>query len=299
MATEAQLRALARANPNINVRGRTAAPGGRRSSVVASSMPTPQLGNSNPNSRSPSPVSIVSLNSMQSIRKEGTGNVMSAENKPYRHPQGTYEGESNINLVPHGKGTYFYKNGDIFSGTWHNGIREGYGCMTYTSGERYSGEYHLSLAHGQGKYEFQNGDVYQGGFKQGRMHGEGVYSYKSGDEYQGRFVKGTKCDKEAVFKYKNGDKYTGRFHENVPYGRGRLWLAKSLTPKEVWNGKLIEIDPRPSQQGAYLNFREEDDIPHEYLEMDVESASNSDEDDDDMSSKASTRSVYTASSSIK
>lgn len=32
---------------------------------------------------------------------------------------------------PHGKGTYHWKNGDLYEGTWENGKRQGSGGMTY------------------------------------------------------------------------------------------------------------------------------------------------------------------------
>jgi hypothetical protein len=90
-----------------------------------------------------------------------------------------------------------------------------------------------------------------------------------------------KCDNEAVFKYSNGDKYMGRFHANAPYGRGKLFLARQMIPKEVWNGKLIETDPRPSQNGAFTNFDEKDDVPMQYPDSDSEDSSSDDGGDGD------------------
>jgi len=121
----------------------------------------------------------------------------------------------------------------------------------------------------------------------GRMHGHGLYTYHTGASYQGKFRKGSKCDKEGTFVYNNGDRYLGRFHNNVPYGRGRLWVHKNFTPKDVWNGVLVEVDPRPSQMGAFTNFDESEDIPVEYQDTSSqegtnssESTSDSDENDD-------------------
>jgi hypothetical protein len=60
------------------------------------------------------------------------------------------------------EGTYFYKNGDVYSGSWLNGIRHGAGAIVYTTGETYTGNYQESLASGHGEYKFLNGDVYTG-----------------------------------------------------------------------------------------------------------------------------------------
>lgn len=177
MATQEQLAMLqatmqsTKGSASINVRGRAAGPGGRRSSVAKIPMPNmAQLGNS----RSPSPVSI-SGSVTGSVRSTSTWKSQSQleeealeeaarerANKPYRHPEGTYEGESNTNMQPHGVGTYFYKNGDVYSGSWQNGIRHGTGTITYTTGETYTGNYQESLASGLGEYKFLNGDKYTG-----------------------------------------------------------------------------------------------------------------------------------------
>ena len=275
--------------------------GGRRSSVAIPMAPPTILGRSRPGS--PDGGSSIA-GSMSSGKSRGTtpgspgspASVSSEQaklnnaDKPFRHPEGTYEGESNINLVPHGYGTYYYKNGDVFAGNWQNGIREGEGCMTYTTNERYIGNYNHSLANLEGRYEFKNGDLYVGEFKDGVMYGLGVYTYRNGDIYKGKFRKGTKCDVNGEFTYANGDKYIGRFHQNVPYGRGKLFLHKQLVPKEVWNGKLIETDPRPSKNGSYTNFHDEDDIPIIYNDREDEdntSSSESENEDDDGSEESS------------
>jgi len=305
MATPEQLLALqatlqSKSGAGINVRGRAA--GGRRASVQQMALPLPlplsrpQLGNS----RSASPVSVsasasisvsgASVKSTSSWRSQAQLMQEAAEeeeetrqrwSKPYRHPEGTYEGESNFNLQPHGTGTYYYKNGDVYAGSWKNGIRHGKGRITYTNGEMYTGSYCESLASGHGEYTFKNGDAYSGEFKMGMMHGHGSYKYHSGALYTGKFRKGSKCDKEGTFRYANGDRYVGRFHNNVPYGRGRLWVDKCFAPKDVWNGKLVEVDPRPSQMGAFTNFNIEDDVPVEYQDTSSQDGSSTGDSDSD------------------
>jgi len=115
----------------------------------------------------------------------------------------------------------------------------------------------------------------------GMMHGHGRYKYNTGSVYTGKFRKGSKCDKEGTFKYENGDRYVGRFHNNMPYGRGSLWVNKSFVPKDVWNGKLVEVDPRPSHMGAFTNFNIEDDVPIEYQDTSSQDESGSEDSDSD------------------
>ena len=137
-----------------------------------------------------------------------------------------------------------------------------------------------------------------GEFKMGMMHGHGLYTYHTGASYQGKFRKGFKCDKEGAFVYNNGDRYVGRFHNNVPYGRGRLWVHKNFTPKDVWNGVLVEVDPRPSQMGAFTNFDESEDIPVEYQDTSSQegtsSSGSSSDDDSSMPSQQSGGSSFNA-----
>lgn len=51
------------------------------------------------------------------------------ENMGYE-PVGTYDGETLLGMR-HGKGVYYYKNGDIYDGEWKHGKKHGYGVYTY------------------------------------------------------------------------------------------------------------------------------------------------------------------------
>ncbi len=64
----------------------------------------------------------------------------------------------------HGKGVYYYQNGDRFEGDSKEGKRIG-----------------------KGVYYFQNGNVYDGEFNDGKMHGFGVYQCLNGDRYVGPY----------------------------------------------------------------------------------------------------------------
>ncbi len=41
----------------------------------------------------------------------------------------------------HGKGTFYFKNGDRYEGQWTKGLKHGKGKYYYKSGELYDGEW--------------------------------------------------------------------------------------------------------------------------------------------------------------
>ena len=72
------------------------------------------------------------------------------------------------NDLPHGQGTYQYKNGDLYVGEWAEGKRNGKG----------------SYAHSVGDWET---DLYVGDFKNDQKDGYGIYTYTDGVRYIGEF----------------------------------------------------------------------------------------------------------------
>ncbi|HEX8961766.1 MAG TPA: hypothetical protein VF801_02075, partial [Rhodocyclaceae bacterium] len=43
--------------------------------------------------------------------------------------------------VPHGQGTYTWKNGDRYTGGWSRGHKHGHGRYTWADGRSWEGEY--------------------------------------------------------------------------------------------------------------------------------------------------------------
>ena len=48
-----------------------------------------------------------------------------------------YNGETKENKR-HGRGIYFYPNGDIYEGEWRKSQKNGHGAYIYSDGQRYS-----------------------------------------------------------------------------------------------------------------------------------------------------------------
>ncbi len=92
----------------------------------------------------------------------------------------------------HGKGTYFFPNGDRYEGKWLNGKQHGEGTYFFSNKDRYDGKWEVGEKHGQGTYFFSTGDSFMGQWKNGKPHGKGVYTYPSGEKIIGNWKEGKK-----------------------------------------------------------------------------------------------------------
>jgi hypothetical protein len=61
-----------------------------------------------------------------------------------------------------GKGTYYYANGNKYTGDWINDKMSGHGVFTWTDGDRYEGQYKDGKKNGKGKFRYANGQVKEG-----------------------------------------------------------------------------------------------------------------------------------------
>lgn len=148
-----------------------------------------------------------------------------------------------------GKATVSYPNGDLYEGTFADGIRHGRGCYRYAaSGEKYDGQWSNNKRHGLGTMTYNGKGEYQGYWENGYRHGEGVFNYPSGDVYSGWFRFGHKegcgtyfCAESGMkltgewkenkivsgdWELPNGAKFQGSFNENKPHGEG-MWVFKN------------------------------------------------------------------------
>ena len=87
-----------------------------------------------------------------------------------------------------GKGAYKFANGDVYEGSYKEGLMHGKGNYNWKSGAKYSGDYSEDKRHGKGQYQFKSGDRYDGAWQENKMHGKGNYMYLNGDVYQGDYV---------------------------------------------------------------------------------------------------------------
>ncbi|XDD48115.1 MORN repeat-containing protein [Leptospira sp. WS39.C2] len=87
-----------------------------------------------------------------------------------------------------GVGKYVYENGDIYTGSFKNDLRDGSGSFVYADGEKFNGTYAEDKKQGPGEYNFKNGDKYVGEFQNGQINGKGTYSFKDGKSVSGDFT---------------------------------------------------------------------------------------------------------------
>ena len=102
---------------------------------------------------------------------------------------GYYVGDVDCDAKPHGKGIYYYANGDKYEGEFANGLRHGNGIYYFfDNGEKYEGEFKNAKYHGIGTFYFADGTKYEGEFANGLRHGTGTKHCTDGKKYEGKWV---------------------------------------------------------------------------------------------------------------
>lgn len=151
-----------------------------------------------------------------------------------------------------GIGKALFVNGDVFEGTFVEGMRSGKGAYTFKKfGDSYEGQYEENRKHGFGTLTYKNG-------KEGDEEEDGG----GGDEAEGATVRGgsyvghythglrgcaageeVQPEDEScggTFNYVNGDSYAGQWQAGKKHGKGTYSFAKDGTRLEGhWeNGKI-------------------------------------------------------------
>lgn len=105
-------------------------------------------------------------------------------------PIESYIGEWKNNLK-HGRGTYYYPNGDVYIGSWENGMKHGpSGRYTFKLSGcdiTYEGEFSNDCIQGRGRISFTNGDVFMGKWINNEIHGSGLLTYSDGTQVKEEF----------------------------------------------------------------------------------------------------------------
>jgi len=84
-----------------------------------------------------------------------------------------------------------YENGEYYIGEWLNNLKHGKGTYYYKNGNiKYEGDFIKNKFEGNGKYIYENGEYYIGQWLNDQIHGKGTYYYKNGKiKYEGVFIK--------------------------------------------------------------------------------------------------------------
>ncbi len=120
-----------------------------------------------------------------------------------------------------GKGTYLFKDGSKYTGTFLKSKPHGNGIIIQADGGRYEGEFYQGVKEGKGKMTFATGDVYLGSFSSGAFSGTGKMVFRNGDIYTGYWVNG-KSSGKGRYSFSDGDYYVGGFLAGEFSGIGKL-----------------------------------------------------------------------------
>ncbi|MBK6365284.1 MAG: caspase family protein [Saprospiraceae bacterium] len=159
----------------------------------------------------------------------------------YKFKDGSIYGGSFVKYFPHGYGKLMYKNGNVYEGEWKRGKKEGRGMLTFAKGNTYRGDFKNDVISGNGSMDYQNGDSYKGSWSANKSNGTGIYQFTNGDRYEGQFVSGF-FDGFGIMYKKDGSRYEGHWHKNKKHGDGVLFLVNGnqIAQKFSYNTLLKE-----------------------------------------------------------
>lgn len=155
----------------------------------------------------------------------------------------------------HGEGTLYYNDtGDLYKGTFKNGLKHGLGEFHYYNGDKYIGEFYKDEMHGKGKYINNNGYTYEGNFTLGTLLDEGKIFNVNGELlYEGEFINSLPHG-FGISYINNTVSYVGMWNQNMYHGHGLLIEDSSHKYGLYQDGFLVEqINKIPKKFYKYIN----------------------------------------------
>ncbi len=146
-----------------------------------------------------------------------------------------------------GKGTLLFSNGNIYKGFWKDDYREGKGNLVFIDGGYYTGDFKKSQFSGFGEFNYPNGDLYIGDWEKNVPEGKGEYSFASGDQYNGQF-EGGQFHGQGSMLYAAGGQYIGQWAKNEKEGKGKIINADGKAQEGIWMaGEMVRTESSPNQ----------------------------------------------------
>lgn len=124
---------------------------------------------------------------------------------------GTYTGETDFGYFS-GDGTFEFKSGVVYSGTWKNNMLNGKGIIKIPAEGEYDGDFLNSQKEGEGTFKWLDGSVYTGEWKADKMNGRGKYTSFDNVVYDGSFKDNLFESGICTFSNETGD-YTLKFKD--------------------------------------------------------------------------------------
>lgn len=185
-----------------------------------------------------------------------------------------------------GEGTFLFKNGQRYVGSFQRAEPAGEGTLFYVNGERYRGQFVNGKPHGQGIYWYPDGSSREGIWQKGKLrqvtdstngvqhrgslqsgciagdcqNGSGTYLTPGGAIYVGEFKNG-EIHGQGVCTYNDGSSYEGQWVHRFPEGYGiKTWPDGSQFTGQWQRGHPISQDgiyqqanqPISSLDGGYV-----------------------------------------------
>ena len=88
------------------------------------------------------------------------------------------------------QGKQTFDNGDIYEGSFKDGLKHGKGKLKTRNDRSYEGDWKNDKPHGFGINTFPNGKIYTGRFENGKPVGDGQWTYADGRTFNGTWVNG-------------------------------------------------------------------------------------------------------------
>jgi len=95
------------------------------------------------------------------------------------------------------KGKQTFENGDLYEGSFKNGLKHGKGKLVTRNKRSYEGDWEDDKPHGFGINTFPNGKIYTGNFSKGKPIGDGQWTYSDGRTYYGTWINGEFKNKDS------------------------------------------------------------------------------------------------------
>ena len=167
--------------------------------------------------------------------------------------------------MPTGKGRLVYKNGDIHSGSFLNGLREGFGEFMNTSNNGFKGKWVDDKKNGKFTNKYRDGSQFEGFYYDDHKNSHGTLKYSNGDEYVGDFKNDLPNGKGVInfnvesnnhnYKYFEGIVLDGKFNGFglLVYKNENQYQGEFLNGLKNGRGKYIDIEQKKCFTGAWKN----------------------------------------------
>ena len=141
------------------------------------------------------------------------------------------------NDIPDIKGTFAYRNGDVYEGGISAGLYSGYGKLECWDGSSYFGNFTDGLKDGSGLY-YSDEALIVGEWEKGTLRGKASISYFNGSRYEGNVENGLRSG-QGILTFFNRDSYNGNWRNDKYHGQGTYFFNDGSYYSGAWkNGYL-------------------------------------------------------------